>query len=54
MTYLSPSLIKPIATPDTGAEIGTPQSISARVEPQTDAIEEEPFEAITSDTKRKV
>ena len=42
------SLISPIAIPDTGAEIGTPPSISASVEPQTDAIEEDPFEESTS------
>ena len=44
------SLISPIAIPETGAEIGTPPSINASVEPQTDAIEEEPFDDKTSDT----
>ena len=32
---LCASLIRPIATPATGALIGTPASISASVEPQT-------------------
>ena len=41
-----------MAMPATGAAIGTPASISDSDEPQTEAIELEPFEAITSDTKR--
>ena len=49
----SPSLTRPMATPATGALIGTPVSISARVEPQTEAIEDEPLEASTSDTRRR-
>ena len=40
--------------PATGALIGTPPSISARVEPQTEPIEVEPFELSTSDTTRSV
>ena len=36
---LSPSLIRPIATPAQGAFIGTPASISASEPPQTEAIE---------------
>jgi len=52
--YLSLSLTSPIATPATGALMGTPVSISARVEPQTDAIEDEPFELSTSETSRMV
>jgi len=43
-----------MATPETGALIGTPVSISARVEPHTDAIEDEPLEASTSETRRSV
>lgn len=39
--------------PATGALIGTPASINARVEPQTDAIEVEPLEDKTSDTSRR-
>jgi len=44
----STSLIRPIATPATGRLIGTPASISASVEPHTDACEVEPFEDMTS------
>ena len=40
--------------PATGAEIGTPASISARLEPQTEAIDEEPFDSRISDTARIV
>ena len=40
--------------PATGALIGTPAAINDNVEPQTDAIDVEPFEANTSDTRRKV
>src|SRR3989344_649110 len=46
--------IKPIAIPATGALMGTPASISARVDAQTDAIEVEPFDASDSDTMRIV
>src|SRR5512136_2705580 len=49
-----PSLIKPMAMPATGALIGTPASISESVEPQTEAIEVEPFDDITSLTMRIV
>ena len=44
----SGSLIRPIAAPATGALIGTPASISARVEPQVEAIEVEPFDVTHS------
>ncbi len=47
-------LTRPIATPATGAAIGTPASISARVAPQTDAIELEPFDSRMSLTTRSV
>ena len=40
--------------PATGALIGTPASISARVLPQTDAIEVEPLDDSTSETRRSV
>ena len=40
--------------PATGALIGTPAAMSDRVEPQTDAIDVEPLEANTSETRRKV
>ena len=40
--------------PATGVFIGTPPSISAKVEAHTDPIEVEPFDAIASDTMRIV
>ena len=40
--------------PATGALIGTPASISASEEPQTDAIDEEPFDSVISETTRMV
>ena len=39
--------------PATGAVIGTPASMSARVLPQTLAMEVEPFEDMTSLTRRR-
>ena len=48
----SSSLIRPIAAPLTGLVMGTPASIRARVEPQTDPIEVEPLEDKTSETTR--
>ena len=49
---LPSSAIMPIAMPATGALSGTPASIIDSVEPQTDAIDVEPFELRTSDTRR--
>ena len=46
--------MRPIATPPTGALIGTPASIRARVLPQVEAIDVEPFELTTSLTTRIV
>ena len=40
--------------PATGDFNGTPASISARDEPQTVAIEDEPFDSVISDTTRSV
>ena len=40
--------------PATGRLIGTPASISDRLEPQTDAIDDEPFDSKMSDTTRIV
>ena len=40
--------------PATGARRGTPASISDRLEAQTDAIEVEPLDDSTSDTRRIV
>ena len=39
------SSTRPIEMPPTGSEIGTPASIRLSVAPQTDAIEEEPFDS---------
>ena len=47
-------MIRPIAIPATGALIGTPASISDRVEPHTLAIEDEPLDSRMSDTTRIV
>ena len=41
-----------MATPATGALIGTPASISARLVPQTLAIELEPLDSRISETTR--
>ena len=46
------SMIKPIATPATGALIGTPASIIASEPPQIDAIDELPFDSRMSETMR--
>ena len=54
MATLSSDLIRPIAIPATGALIGTPASISARVLPQTEAWEVLPLEDSTSETRRIV
>ena len=40
--------------PATGALIGTPASMSASVEPQTEPCEVEPLDEMTSDTSRSV
>ena len=52
MRMSSPSLIRPMAAPLTGALRGTPASISDRVLPQTDPIDVEPLELSTSLTTR--
>src|SRR5947199_6259182 len=54
ISYESPSLTSPIAMPETGAEIGTPASISASVDPQTEPIDDEPFDSSVSETRRIV
>ena len=43
-----------MATPATGALIGTPASISESEEPHTDAIEDEPLDSRMSETTRIV
>jgi len=51
---LLPSMTRPIATPATGAFIGTPASNSARVPPHTLAIDDDPFDSVMSETMRIV
>ena len=48
------SITRPIATPATGALSGTPASISASAPPQTDAIDDDPFDSRMSETTRTV
>ena len=48
------SMMRPIATPATGARNGTPASHIDSVPPQTDAIDDEPFDSRMSDTTRIV
>ena len=48
----SPSFTRPMATPATGAAIGTPASMSARLVPHTDAMELEPLDSRISETTR--
>lgn len=43
-----------MAMPATGARRGTPAAINDRVDPHTDAMDVDPLEASTSDTRRKV
>ncbi|GJE02466.1 hypothetical protein GMJLKIPL_4415 [Methylobacterium isbiliense] len=43
-----------MAMPATGRRRGTPASISDSEAPQTEAIEEEPFDSVISDTTRIV
>jgi hypothetical protein len=43
-----------MAIPPTGALIGTPASISARVDAQTEPMDEEPFDSSVSETIRIV
>ena len=45
---------RPMAIPATGALMGTPASIRASVQPQTAAIEVDPFELRISETSRIV
>ena len=45
---------RPTLTPATGAVNGTPASNNARLAPQADAIDDEPFELVTSHVIRIV
>ncbi len=50
--FPSGSLMRPIAAPPTAALIGTPASMSARLDPHVEAIEVEPLDVTHSDTRR--
>jgi hypothetical protein len=54
VTNCSPSAIRPIAMPPTGAWIGTPASISDSVDAHTEAMDVDPFDSSTSETSRSV
>src|SRR5436190_23615658 len=54
IAYRFPSITRPIATPATGFLIGTPASIRLRMPPHTDAIDDEPFDSVISETIRIV
>src|SRR5262245_13793331 len=54
VAYLPSSYTSPMAIPATGALTGTPASMSDNVDPQTDAIDVDPFDASTSETTRIV
>src|SRR3546814_17268064 len=49
-----PFRIRPIAIPETGRFSGTPASIMASEPPQTDAIDDEPFDSVMSPVMRIV
>ena len=47
-------MMRPIATPATGAFSGTPASNIASDPPQTEAIDDDPFDSRMSETTRMV
>src|SRR5260370_36577754 len=49
-----PSRMRPIAIPAVGRFKGTPASISAKEAPHTDAIDDDPFDSVISETTRIV
>jgi hypothetical protein len=53
VVYFPSAKTRPMAMPATGALIGTPASISDSDDEHTDAIEVEPFDDSTSDTRRR-
>src|SRR5688500_1239539 len=53
-TVLLSPLMRPMATPATAEDIGTPASMSASEPPQTEAIDEEPLDSRMSETQRMV
>jgi hypothetical protein len=46
--------MRPIAMPAVGRFSGTPASIKASEAPHTDAIDDEPFDSVISETRRMV
>ena len=52
VVYLPSAKMSPMAMPATGAAMGTPASMSDSDEAHTDAIEVEPFDDSTSETRR--
>src|SRR3954469_10346052 len=52
VVYLPSANTSPMAIPATGALIGTPASMSDRLDAHTDPMDVEPFELSTSDTNR--
>ena len=44
----------PVEMPATWSVMGTPASISAKLPPQTEAIDEEPLDSVISETIRMV
>ncbi len=53
-TKRSGSLTSPMEMPATWSVIGTPASISDSVPPHTEAIDDEPFDSVMSETTRMV
>src|SRR4029450_3601642 len=53
VVYLPSAYTRPMAMPATGAFNGTPASINDSEPEQTDAIDVEPFDDSTSDTRRR-
>ena len=54
MAYSSPSLIRPTPEAVTADLMGIPASMRAREQPQTEAIDVDPFEDSMSETRRTV
>src|SRR5436190_23341402 len=52
--FCGPSYTRPIEMPATGFEIGTPADLRPNVEPQTVAIDDEPFDSVMSEMMRIV
>src|SRR6267378_5956214 len=54
IVYLLPDVTRPIAIPAIISLIGTPASMSESVDPQVEAIDDEPFDSSVSLTTRIV